>query len=49
MVLVTGGAYAEYVVAHVGCLMKIPQGISLIDAAGNNKMITKGIFKSYFN
>ncbi|CAF1435182.1 unnamed protein product [Rotaria magnacalcarata] len=34
MVLVAGGGYAEYVLAHMGCVMKIPEGISMIDAAG---------------
>ncbi|CAF1266633.1 unnamed protein product [Adineta steineri] len=34
MVLVSGGGYAEYVAAHMGCVMKIPEGISMIDAAG---------------
>ncbi|CAF4562687.1 unnamed protein product, partial [Rotaria socialis] len=34
MVLVAGGSYAEYVTAHMGCVMKIPEGISMIDAAG---------------
>ncbi len=34
MVLVAGGGYAEYVAVHMGCVMKIPEGISMIDAAG---------------
>jgi NADPH:quinone reductase-like Zn-dependent oxidoreductase len=34
MVLAAGGGYAEYVVANMGCVMKIPEGISLIEAAG---------------
>ncbi|CAF1245213.1 unnamed protein product [Rotaria sordida] len=34
MVLVAGGGYAEYVAAHMGCVMKIPEGISMVDAAG---------------
>jgi hypothetical protein len=34
MVLVAGGGYAEYVAAHMGCVMKIPEGISMTDAAG---------------
>jgi NADPH:quinone reductase-like Zn-dependent oxidoreductase len=35
MVLVSGGGYAEYVAVHMGCVMKIPEGISMIDAAGS--------------
>jgi NADPH:quinone reductase-like Zn-dependent oxidoreductase len=34
MVLVAGGGYAEYVAVHMGTVMKIPEGISMIDAAG---------------
>jgi tumor protein p53-inducible protein 3 len=34
MVLVSGGGYAEYVTVHMGCVMKIPKGISIVDAAG---------------
>jgi hypothetical protein len=34
MVLVPGGGYAEYVAVHMGTVMKIPEGISIIDAAG---------------
>ena len=33
-VLVNGGGYAEYVVAHLSHCMPIPLGLSLIDAAG---------------
>ncbi|UJR22462.1 hypothetical protein I4U23_025519 [Adineta vaga] len=34
MVLVFSGGYAEYVVAQMNCTMKIPKGISIIEAAG---------------
>jgi len=34
MVLIAGGGYAEYVAVHMGCVMKIPEGISMVDAAG---------------
>jgi len=34
MALVAGGGYAEYVTAHMGCVMKIPKGLSMIEAAG---------------
>ena len=34
MVLVAGGGYAEYVAAQMGCVMNIPKGISMTDAAG---------------
>ena len=34
MVSVTGGSYAEYVAVYMGCAMKIPEGISMIEAAG---------------
>ena len=34
MALVSGGGYAEYVAAHMGCVMKIPEGVSMIEAAG---------------
>jgi NADPH:quinone reductase-like Zn-dependent oxidoreductase len=34
MVLVAGGGYAEYVAVHMGTVMKIPEGISMTDAAG---------------
>ncbi|CAF0869622.1 unnamed protein product [Adineta ricciae] len=34
MVLVTNGGYAEYVAAHMDCTMRIPEGISVVDAAG---------------
>jgi NADPH:quinone reductase-like Zn-dependent oxidoreductase len=34
MVLVAGGGYAEYVTVHMGSVMKIPKGISIVDAAG---------------
>ncbi|CAF0956550.1 unnamed protein product [Didymodactylos carnosus] len=33
MTLVGGGGYAEYVTAHVGCVMHIPKGLSMIEAA----------------
>jgi hypothetical protein len=36
MVLVSGGGYAEYVVAHTGCVMRIPEGISMIEAGGKS-------------
>lgn len=34
MVLVAGGGYAEYVAVHMGSVMKIPEGVSMVDAAG---------------
>ena len=34
MVLLPGGGYAEYVATHMDCVMKIPCGISMLDAAG---------------
>ena len=34
MVLVAGGGYAEYVAVHMGSVMKIPEGMSMVDAAG---------------
>jgi len=34
MVLVAGGGYSEYVAAHTGCVMLIPEGLSMIEAAG---------------
>lgn len=34
MVLVAGGGYAEYVPAQMGCVMNIPKGVSMTDAAG---------------
>jgi NADPH:quinone reductase-like Zn-dependent oxidoreductase len=34
MVSVAGGSYAEYVAVHMGCVMKIPKGISMVEAAG---------------
>lgn len=33
MALVTGGGYAEYVVAEEACLLSIPTGLSMVDAA----------------
>lgn len=36
MVLVAGGGYAEYVAAHMGCVMRIPEGISMVEAAGKS-------------
>jgi NADPH:quinone reductase-like Zn-dependent oxidoreductase len=39
MVLVSGGGYAEYVAAHMGCAMKIPEGISMVEAAGEYFML----------
>jgi hypothetical protein len=40
MVLLAGGGYAEYVAAHMGCVMNIPQCISMIDAAGKQRLPT---------
>lgn len=34
MVLLAGGGYAEYVAVQIGCVMKIPEGISMVEAAG---------------
>ncbi len=34
MVLASGGGYAEYVAVHMGSAIKIPEGISMIEAAG---------------
>lgn len=34
MVLVAGGGYAEYVAVHMGCAIKIPEGFSMVQAAG---------------
>ena len=34
MALVTGGAYAEYCVAHEDCALPLPRGLSLIEAGG---------------
>ncbi len=34
MVLVAGGGYAEYVVVHMGGVIKILEGILVVDAAG---------------
>ncbi|UJR09891.1 hypothetical protein I4U23_014113 [Adineta vaga] len=34
MVLVAGGGYAEYVAVNMGAVMKIPEGISMVEAAG---------------
>lgn len=36
MVLVSGGGYAEYVAAHMGCAMRIPEGVSMIEAGGKS-------------
>lgn len=36
MVLVAGGGYAEYVAAHMGCVMRIPEGISMVEAGGES-------------
>ncbi|KAL7697955.1 quinone oxidoreductase-like protein alcohol dehydrogenase zinc-containing-like protein [Lotmaria passim] len=33
MALLPGGGYADYAVAHMGCVMPIPQGYSFIEAA----------------
>ncbi|KAK7194309.1 alcohol dehydrogenase, zinc-containing-like protein [Novymonas esmeraldas] len=33
MALLSGGGYADYAVAHMGCVMPIPQGYSFIEAA----------------
>lgn len=35
MALVGGGGYAEYVAVHMGCAMRIPEGISMIEAGGS--------------
>ncbi len=35
MVCVAGGSYAEYVAVYKGCVMKIPEGISMVEAAGS--------------
>jgi D-arabinose 1-dehydrogenase-like Zn-dependent alcohol dehydrogenase len=39
MVLVSGGGYAEYVAAHMGYAMKIIEGISMVEAAGEYFML----------
>ncbi|KAG5504796.1 hypothetical protein GH5_05424 [Leishmania sp. Ghana 2012 LV757] len=33
MALLSGGGYADYAVAHMGCVMPIPQGYSFVEAA----------------
>lgn len=33
MALVTGGGYSQYVVADEGCLLPIPEGLSMVEAA----------------
>ena len=49
MVLVAGGAYAEYVAVHMGCAIKIPQGISMVDAAGDGcfRLIVLSVWQVY--
>ena len=42
MVLVTNGGYAEYVAAHMDCTMRIPEGISVVDAAGQRSRLYFG-------
>ena len=34
MALVAGGGYAEYVAVHMGCVLHIPEGISMVDTGG---------------
>lgn len=34
MALLAGGGYAEYVAVHMNCAIKIPEGFSMVQAAG---------------
>src|ERR1700679_2007839 len=32
--LLPGGGYAEFALAHAGCLLPVPEGVGLVEAAG---------------